>query len=190
MGWSSHMNTGNAWVFSHVRLFCDPMDCSPPGASVHGILPARVLEHFLLQGNLPNLRLLCLLHWQVDSLPAEPSENPYQCLPGAFLLLQPLMLLLRLEQRSLWNVRLTFPTEPTSSSAHAGERLERDPQSFDLLVPDSMILPPPPAPLNFTPQQSQQLVIPWTHWAAVIPGLLWKLSFSRHTLCPSTRLDD
>ena len=24
--------------------FCDPMDCSPPGSSVHGILQARVLE--------------------------------------------------------------------------------------------------------------------------------------------------
>ena len=28
---------------SHVRL-CDPMDCSPPGSSVHGILQARILE--------------------------------------------------------------------------------------------------------------------------------------------------
>ena len=25
-------------------ILCDPMDCSPPGSSVHGILPARVLE--------------------------------------------------------------------------------------------------------------------------------------------------
>ena len=29
--------------FSHVRL-CDPMDCSLPGSSVHGILQARILE--------------------------------------------------------------------------------------------------------------------------------------------------
>ena len=29
---------------SHVRLFCDPMDCSPPGSSVHGILQAGILE--------------------------------------------------------------------------------------------------------------------------------------------------
>ena len=29
--------------FSHVRL-CDPMDCGPPGSSVHGILQARILE--------------------------------------------------------------------------------------------------------------------------------------------------
>ena len=30
-------------LLSHVRL-CDPMDCSLPGSSVHGILQARVLE--------------------------------------------------------------------------------------------------------------------------------------------------
>ena len=32
---------------------CDPMDCSPPGSSVHGISQARILERvavFLLQG--------------------------------------------------------------------------------------------------------------------------------------------
>ena len=32
-----------AELLSPVRL-CDPMDCSPPGSSVHGILQARVLE--------------------------------------------------------------------------------------------------------------------------------------------------
>ena len=32
-----------AWVLSRVWL-CDPMDCSPPGSSVHGILQARILE--------------------------------------------------------------------------------------------------------------------------------------------------
>ena len=31
--------------FIQSRLtFCDPMDCSPPGFSVHGILQARILE--------------------------------------------------------------------------------------------------------------------------------------------------
>ena len=36
---------------------CDPMDCSPPGSSVHGDSPAKnagVGCHFLLQGNLPD----------------------------------------------------------------------------------------------------------------------------------------
>ena len=55
--------------------FCDTMDCSPPGSAVCGILQARILEycHFLLQGIFLtqglNPYLLCLLHWQVDSLP-------------------------------------------------------------------------------------------------------------------------
>ena len=29
---------------SHVQLFFNPMDCSLPGSSVHGILQARILE--------------------------------------------------------------------------------------------------------------------------------------------------
>ena len=29
---------------NHVQLFWDPMDCSPPGYSVHGISQARMLE--------------------------------------------------------------------------------------------------------------------------------------------------
>ena len=32
---------------------CNPMDCSPRGSSVHGILQARTLEPFPFQGNLP-----------------------------------------------------------------------------------------------------------------------------------------
>ena len=33
---------------SHVQLFCDPMDCSLPGSSVHGIFQARVLEWLVI----------------------------------------------------------------------------------------------------------------------------------------------
>ena len=36
---------------------CNPMDCSPPGSSVHGILQARILDIFSIQGS--NLSLLC-----------------------------------------------------------------------------------------------------------------------------------
>ena len=33
------------WLFSHIQLFvCDPLDCSPPGSSVHGFLLARLLD--------------------------------------------------------------------------------------------------------------------------------------------------
>ena len=34
-------------VHAHVQLcptLCDPMDCSPPGTSVHGISQARILK--------------------------------------------------------------------------------------------------------------------------------------------------
>ena len=29
---------------SIVSTLCDPTDCSPPGSSVHGIFPAKILE--------------------------------------------------------------------------------------------------------------------------------------------------
>ena len=31
-------------MLSHVWLFCDTIDCSLPGSSVHGIFQARILE--------------------------------------------------------------------------------------------------------------------------------------------------
>ena len=34
--------------FSHVLILCDPMDCSPPGSSVQGILQARTLKWFAM----------------------------------------------------------------------------------------------------------------------------------------------
>ena len=56
-------------------LICNPMDCSPPGSSVHGSFQARILEWvaiFYSRGysqprNIPHL--LSLLHWQADFLP-------------------------------------------------------------------------------------------------------------------------
>ena len=56
-------------------IFCNPIECSPSGSSVHGIFQAstRVGCYFLLKGIFPNQRLnphlLHLLHWQTDSLP-------------------------------------------------------------------------------------------------------------------------
>ena len=63
-------------VFSHVRLFYDPMDCSPPGCSVHGIFQARILERVAISfsrgPSWPRDQtpyVLYLLLWQADSLP-------------------------------------------------------------------------------------------------------------------------
>ena len=63
--------------FSHLLTLCDPRDCSPwnsPGKN------PGVGGHALLQGIFPtqgwNLHLLCLLHWQADSLPLVPPGKP------------------------------------------------------------------------------------------------------------------
>ena len=56
---------------------CNPTNCIPPGSSAHGDSPGKntgVGCHFLLQGSFPIQGLnLHLLHWQVESLPSEPS---------------------------------------------------------------------------------------------------------------------
>ena len=49
---------------------CNPIDCSPPGFSVHGILPTRILEWVaILSSRGSNPHLLHLLPWQAGSLP-------------------------------------------------------------------------------------------------------------------------
>ena len=77
-----------ACVHAHAKLLqlclalCNPMDCKPPGSSVHGS-PGKNTGmgcHSLLQGIFPtqgwNLCLLRLLHWQAGSLPLAPPEQP------------------------------------------------------------------------------------------------------------------
>ena len=60
----------------------DPMDHSLPGSCPWDSLGknTEVRCHALWQGIVPNqglnLHLLCLLHWQVGSLPLEPSGKP------------------------------------------------------------------------------------------------------------------
>ena len=86
---------------------CDPMDCSLPGAFVHGILQARMSEcaahqaplfiRFFRQEywsglpfpspeNLPNPRIEAmspgLLYWQADSLPLSHQGSPGLRMPG------------------------------------------------------------------------------------------------------------
>ena len=66
-----------AQLLSHVKL-CNPINCSPPGSSVHEIFQARILEWVAIsssrgssqQGS--NLCLLHLLYWQ---------QMLYHCFP-------------------------------------------------------------------------------------------------------------
>ena len=59
---------------------CDPIDCSPPGSSVHGILQARILEWVAVPsppGDLPNPGIEPRSPaFQADSLPSEPPGKP------------------------------------------------------------------------------------------------------------------
>ena len=70
--------------FQSCFTLCDPMDCSLPGSSVHGILQVRTLEWvsipfppgvFATQGLNPHV--LRLLHWQVGSLPVASPGKPF-----------------------------------------------------------------------------------------------------------------
>ena len=59
---------------------CDPMDCSPPGSSVHGILQARKLEWVAKPSSRGDSQprdgthISCLLHWR-----AGPLLPPFSC---------------------------------------------------------------------------------------------------------------
>ena len=55
---------------------CNPMDCSLPGSSVHGILQARILKCVAISfsSGFSQPRSPAL---QADSLPSEPLEKSY-----------------------------------------------------------------------------------------------------------------
>ena len=69
----------HAKSFQSCPTLCDPMDCSPPGSSVQGILQARILEWDAMPSSRVSSQpkdqthiFLCLLHWQEGSLPLVP----------------------------------------------------------------------------------------------------------------------
>ena len=78
---------GKVLVAQSCLTLCDPMDCSPPGSSAHGILQARVLEWVTMSFSrgLPEPgiepRSLAL---QADSLPSEPPGSPIKVIICAY----------------------------------------------------------------------------------------------------------
>ena len=72
--------------FQSCLTLCDPMNCCPPGSSVHEDSPGKntgVGCHALLQGIFPtqgsNPCLLYLLYWQAGSLPLVLPGKPTVC---------------------------------------------------------------------------------------------------------------
>ena len=70
---------------------CGPMNCSPPGSSVLEFFRQEYCVgcHFLLQGIFLTQRLnpclLCLFHWQADSLPLTCQGSPdHKCISYHF----------------------------------------------------------------------------------------------------------
>ena len=55
--------------------FCDPVDCSPPCSSVHGILQARILEWVAISFSRGSSRPRSLA-LQADALTSEPPWKP------------------------------------------------------------------------------------------------------------------
>ena len=101
------------WCFESLILFqnltlCNPMDCSLPGSSIHGILQARILEWVAMPSSRGSSwprdwTRLCLLHWQVGSLPLAPTGMPHNLYTE---LVWPTGLLHTMD----WMFRLTSPT--------------------------------------------------------------------------------
>ena len=53
-------------------ILCDPMDCSPPGSSIHGILQARILEWVAMPSPRVTNTWTALTMW-----PGQESFNPH-----------------------------------------------------------------------------------------------------------------
>ena len=67
--------------------FCNPMDCSPPGSSVHGIPQTRILDWVAVPSfrDLPDPEIEpASPDWQVDSLPLAPPGRLYLDSPEVF----------------------------------------------------------------------------------------------------------
>ena len=79
-----HLERNKVLVAKLCPTLCDPMDCSPPGSCVYGILQARTLERVVLAffrvSSRPGDRTsICYgsCNSQAGSLPLAPPGEPY-----------------------------------------------------------------------------------------------------------------
>ena len=71
------------YVYMHAKslqlctALCNPMDCSPPGSTVHGTLQARILEWVATSSSRGYSQPWDPTHRQVGSLPLVPPSKPH-----------------------------------------------------------------------------------------------------------------
>ena len=73
-----------ALVVQSCPTLCDPMDCSPPGSSIHGILQARKLEWVVIPFAMVSSQLRdeqAFPALQADSLPLSHQGSPQTVKP-------------------------------------------------------------------------------------------------------------
>ena len=111
-------------VTSVLSALCNPVDCSPPGSSVHGISQARILQWVVISfsrgpswPSWSNLCLLSLVHWQAGSVALAP--------PGKSLLFQLVVMYLpSAHQVMLW-ARYWLTIYEVSADCVAWSQVER-----------------------------------------------------------------
>ena len=87
---SALLRSDQSLTHSVLPTLCDPMDCSPPGSSVHGILQARILEWVAISFSRGSswlrdqIRVSCisrqmLYYWATWEAPGKPDVglNPH-----------------------------------------------------------------------------------------------------------------
>ena len=70
----SHLSCTQLFVTPQMVTYQASLSVDSPGKNTGVSCHALLQGIFLTQGS--NQRLLCLLHWQVDSLPSEPPGKP------------------------------------------------------------------------------------------------------------------
>ena len=126
----SPMHESESEVAQSCLTLSDPMDCSPPDSSVHGIFQARVLEWGAIAFSVPcHWRVVNLTtHWLQDSvgslpcaIPSRTSSGAHFCfLPNAWLLLLTIEILLHIHGKQLQTLN---PVPSTNLREHAGVAL-------------------------------------------------------------------
>ena len=144
------------WITQSCLILCDPIDCSPPGFSVHGIVQIKILEwvaiHFSRESSQP--RDWTWVSWlQKDSLPSSHHGSPHTTVISANILKEILLsssfcTTAQLSGKSVLGLQLPHRVEHgwrgsggAAGSVHAGRVWGPSPRGHSVSLPVWMICP-------------------------------------------------